>query len=288
MQEKIQLGEKQSNNIDVEYEKVKQLIDTECDNQECKKNFDKLKREFNRRAAYVAEYMSKLSKKSNNFEWFIVPAVTNRTDFGYNGDIDVKIVYSGDEDPINYKDEFNEEDNIYLYAHSISRKRLDDIGEKYPEVAEWYKNMLAKPKLAGADSSVIDVLSLEDNLRGSISGDSLEKIRQFRLSLAEEFINKAKKQIDIKGWNVSGSTSKKEGHFSFISDLDLEILIDPIDEAEESDINFYLIDYLQKEFAQKYNVKMDFTVVTVSHLQKMVDGDNDRKKYFEKVYNTKF
>lgn len=226
---------KDAENIDIETEEIKQLLKNEeranPEYRECKES---LRIEFERRAGKANEYIEKISKKIGKPDWFIVPPVMSRTDYGYMSDIDLVII----SDSIVEQDEYKEGE-VFITPRIIKKSEVEKYGSAFPELADWYDKKIKEEKPKGtSDIKEIDVLSLEDKLRYSLSKEKRERIRNYRIKLADHFIEAAKKRVDIVSWNLSGSTADEPDKFSACSDLDFEILVDPssIEEERTNDV----------------------------------------------------
>lgn len=243
---------------------------------------ERLKQEYDRRVAKANLFIKNLSEKIGKFDWFIVPPVMSRTDYGYSSDIDLNIIIEqGD----SYPQYNNEIDDIFVSPNFISKEQIIKLGNKYPEVIDWYRKKIDSRKPKGEpNNEPVDVISLEDTLRYSISPEMREQIRLYRLSLAEYFIELAKNRLDIVSWNISGSTIEDTSKFSICSDLDLEIVVDPNTPEQSSEIFFYLHNYLAYRFKEEYQTEMCFVEMDLENIKLIASKNPKMKSFFENKF----
>lgn len=274
------------NEFETEYKQIHQLLENEQrTNPEYQECLEKLKQEFGRRVDKANLLIQNLSEEMKNIEWFIAPPVMSRTDYGYNADIDLVVVHDSEVQVPKYD---NEIDGVFIMPTFITRGEITKLEHKYPEIREWYQNKLEGKKFEGkSENQPIDVLSLEDKLRYSISPEKREQLRNYRLVLANHFMKIVNKKIDTVSWDISGSTVADIDKFSVCSDLDLEILVNPETPEQESEIFFYLHHYLKHKFAEDYETKMCFTETTLDFVKRIATLDPKMKDFFEKQFRIK-
>lgn len=200
-----------------------------------------LQKEFDRRVyelhAYVSDLKEILGAPFN--EWFIVPPVMNRTDFGYSDDLDFVVllppgVREDYEQIIALTQRYAGEQEVFFSLNFITQEELGELKIQVPEMHSWYQKKFReeKPKGRKLKYSGFSEQSkeLEDRLRGLLSPVEKENLRQEYLRIAEEFIEETRKRVEVVAWTVSGSTVEAIEKFGFSSDLDLEILTSPKDE----------------------------------------------------------
>lgn len=272
--------------LETEHEQICQLLENEQQtNLEYKECLEKLKQEFDRRVAKANLLIQNLSEKMGKIEWFIIPPVLSRTDYGYSTDIDLVIIHDSEVRIPKYD---NEVDDVFMIPTFITKEQITEMGSKYPEVAKWYEKKIKEEKPKGKpENQNIDVLSLEDKLRYSISPEKREQLRNYRLVLANHFMETVRKRVDVISWDVSGSAVADIDRFSVCSDLDLEILVNPETPGQESEIFFYLHHYLKHKFAEDYETKMCFTETTLDFIKKMANLNPKMKDFFEKQFRIK-
>lgn len=258
--------------IEKDFSKISKILEKEIENnEEFSEVILKIKSEYERAKSKSFDYIKKLKNEGmSDFEWFIPPSVLTRTDFGYSNDMDIYVIY--DEDEISPKVvQENIIENTFFMPEFISFSEIEKASEKFPKIEEWFRKKIIEDKVGDKNNKEFDDLyQYEDRLRYSLSEDVREEIREFRIKLAEYFIETAKKDgVGIKGWSIEGSTADNDKKFSICSDLDLNIEVDLKDYEDESNVNFYFNKYLKNVFKEKYGVKIDFHIESIDYKEKI-------------------
>lgn len=276
--------EQEAESVESSAAHIQQLLKTEEENNpEYKDCLEKLEQEYKRRAGKASIFIKRLKEKIKDFDWFIIPPVMDRTDYGYATDLDLVVIYEQEGEIPEYEHEI---DDIFIIPKFIPQDQLAEIKSKYPEIGEWYQAKIEQEKpeeMTGGEK--IDTDSFVDKLRYAIPPEKREQIREFRLKLADHFIDRAKKRINIVTWRVSGSTVEAPEQSSECSDLDVDILIDPQTPEAEDEMFFYLQHYLAHKFSEKFGVKIDVHADTVQQLKEMGRHDEKLKEFYERYFD---
>ncbi len=217
---------------------------------------DKLDQEYARRIEILISILDSYQIPKDSL--VVVPPVLTRTDFGYTSDFD--LVFLGDyyKYCILYKELRNR--GIRPFIINLNNvDRLDKILLYLPEFYLFLKRRIGYIPSINVGMSInenhlFNPQELEEETRKILTYEEKLRLREERIEIGKAFIKEVKLRVPVIGYEFSGSTMNNIEKFSFTSDLDINLLINPQDE----ELALYWIHmFLKWKFAEKFGIKID-------------------------------
>ena len=125
----------------------------------------------------------------------------------------------------------------------------------------------------------------EARLRGILSPEQKEQLKQERLMIGEEFIEEINKKAQVLGYNFFGSMMNDMDRFGINSDVDLDVLLDVEDKEKEREIFLYVRMYLKWKYIEQYNTEIDCHYITSNKLRDLIEKNPELKQIYKEKFD---
>lgn len=211
----------------------------------------------------------------------IAPPVLEKSDFGYNDDID--FIFTGTEEQRNLLyDDLSQTFRIVPYIIYIDEERMKEIKEELPDFYKYLNDRRGKFNLIkeSVDSIVEDP---EEKTNLGKSGIPREK----KLKICKDFIDDVKSKIVVLGYSypITPQDEQMEAPTSDESySVTVDLLLDPVDEKQERNASDWIHIYLKWRYAEFNHICIDPSDVTLDFARVLAKRDPTLASFYKDTF----
>ena len=247
-----------------------------------------LEKEYQRRIAILNKALDDLKIPKELI--IISPPVLDRTDFGYNTDLD--IIFLGEEEQgSNLYNRLYKEGEFLATVDHYGPERLREIERALPELYDFLMRrrgniLVTDPKLAEGSGWNFwgQAEKLEAKARTLLGPEEKEQLREQRLAIGKQFVDEARQKANVVAYAFSGSMLENMERFGAISDLDIDLVIDSPDPVAKSNALDWVYVYLKWKYTEEYGIKVDIFPTELNDLKQMAALDSDMADFYKRIF----
>ncbi|MFH1175584.1 MAG: hypothetical protein V1698_02590 [bacterium] len=247
---------------------------------------ERLEKEYNRRIIILKNVLVALEIPEDLV--ILVSPALDRTDFGYTSDIDLVFLGTNEQEEKLYQ-KLHTSFEILPFIIHLNPERLTEMEKDLPELYQFLTqrkgNIPTKEgEIETAESYWDEATELETRSRTILSPEDKLRLKEQRLKIGNNFVDEVKQKVPVLGYTFSGSMMTDIKRFGINSDLDIDLLINPVDVKAERNAYDWIHLFLKWKYAEEFGIKVDVHDTNLEFARRMASHEPKFVDFYKKEF----
>ncbi|MDI6883505.1 MAG: hypothetical protein QMC93_03595 [Patescibacteria group bacterium] len=247
---------------------------------------ERLEKEYDRRIIILKNVLAVLGIPEDLV--VLAPPALDRTDFGYTSDVDLVFLGTDEQEKKLYQ-KLHTSFEILPFIIHLNQEKLTEIKKDLPELYQFLMqrkgNIPTKEgEIETAENYWKEAAELETRSRTILSIEDKLRLKEQRSKIGNSFVDEVKQEVPVLGYTFSGSMMTDIKRFGINSDLDIDLLINPVGEKAERNTYNWIHLFLKWKYAEEFGIKVDVHDTTLEFARRMVSHEPKFVDFYKKEF----